>query len=151
MFPWEGDLVACRWGTFNYKQITSRSLEHPHVEEHRVEAPTWSETSKDGRKHTIEDNILIPSIWSNLSWILIYEIPNKGTNKSMLWHSKTLQIAFGIAFENWSNGFVIGSKLKHSKYLTSRMQHRRNFFISFNWVKIITGHTGPPRIQNNSH
>ena len=34
-------------------------MEQPHAEEERVEAPTHVETSRDGRKHTREAEILM--------------------------------------------------------------------------------------------
>ena len=95
---------------------------------------------------------MVQSIWSHLWYIQRYDTTNRGTdNSALLDTSKKLGIAFGIVFENWSNGFVISSKLKHSNSLTSKMQCKRNFLILVKWVKIITSRTGLPRIMNNLH
>lgn len=48
---------------------------------------------------------------------------DRGTNQSaFLDIIKTLEIAFGITFENKSNEFIIGSKLEHRKCVTSIMK-----------------------------
>ena len=63
--------------------------------------------------------------------------------------SETLKIANGIAFENWSNGFVISSNLEHRKSLTPKIWCKRNFFIWVNWSRVIVCQTRLPEILNN--
>ena len=93
-----------------------------------------------------EENTGVQSIWLDQSWIRRYDIPNKGSNKSANTDtSKKLEIPFGIAFENWSNGFVKSWNLKHNKFLMSTIQYNRNFYISVNWSEVITRQIGVPR------
>lgn len=95
---------------------------------------------------------MVQSIQSHLSQIARYNITNKGTNNSAPFDtSKKLEITFGITFENWSNRFIISSKLKRSKSLTSKIQCKGNFFILVDWIKVITSQIGLPIIHNNSH
>ena len=41
------------------KEEPQDDVEYPHAEEQRVEVPTHVDTSKDGKKHTKEDDRLI--------------------------------------------------------------------------------------------
>ena len=54
------------------------------------------------------DNIGVQSISLDQSQIKRYDVTNRATNQSANTDtSKKIEIPFGIAFENYSNGFVI--------------------------------------------
>ena len=85
-----------------------------------------------------------------------YDISNRAFDWSAsLTTSETLEIPFGIAFENHSNGFVKSWNLKHNKFLTSTIQCNRNFKIMVNWSNFIACQTGLPRkvckVQNDEN
>ena len=54
-----------------------------------------------------EDNTVVQSIWLGQSQVRRYDATKRATHQSALSDtSEKLEIPFGIAFENYSNGFV---------------------------------------------
>ena len=98
-------------------------------------------------EYFLDDNTRVQSIWLHQSRIRNYDVSNRGTKQSAnVDTNKKMEIVFGIRFKNWTKGFVISWNLKHKKSLTSKMQHKRNFKILVNWVKVITHQTWLPII-----
>ena len=131
--------LRCRWGLFHHLLVSIGSSQCQKINFCKWNWPgkvcKWiCHDLKIGTlKLFLEENIVVQSIWSRQSLITINNIPNRGTDQFALLDTiKKLEIAFGIAFENWSNGFMISSNLKHNMFLTSKMQCKRNFNILVN-------------------
>ena len=69
------------------------------------------------------DNTGVQSIWLDQSWIRSNDVSNRATDQFAINDtSKKIEIPFGIAFENWSNGLVKCWNLKHNKSLMIKIQ-----------------------------